>query len=58
MPIAITLSAHRNGRAAMLPQNICSSEKGPSKVSFIREIQNFYAKLPSSLQPQACHHNW
>ncbi len=35
--MAMTLSAHRNGRAAMLPQNICSSEKGPSKVSFIRK---------------------
>src|ERR1700730_7764357 len=38
MAIAITLSAHRSGRAAMLPQNICTREKGPSKVSFIREI--------------------
>ena len=32
--IAMMLSAPRNGRAAMLPQNIWSSENGPSNVSF------------------------
>src|ERR1700730_15126919 len=39
MAIAITLSAQRNGRAAMLPQNICTREKGASSVSFIRRIR-------------------
>src|SRR5713101_7646010 len=36
MAIATTLSRLRSGRAAMLPQNICTSENGPSYVSFIR----------------------
>src|ERR1700693_1884171 len=49
MAMAITLSAHRNGRAAILPQNICTREKGPSKFSFIRGIQ--FAINP---QQEAC----
>src|ERR1700737_1734550 len=35
MAIAITLREERRRRAEMLPQNICSKEKGPSKESFI-----------------------
>src|ERR1700730_6973371 len=35
MAMAMTLRKDRSRRATMLPQNICSSEKGPSKVSFI-----------------------
>ncbi len=33
--MAMTLSSERSRRAAMFPQNICRSEKGPSNVSFI-----------------------
>src|SRR6266446_3593287 len=35
MAMAITLRRDRSRRAAILPQNICIREKGPSKVSFI-----------------------
>src|SRR5580692_689806 len=33
MAMAMMLRKQRNGRAEMLPQNICNSEKGPSYVS-------------------------
>jgi hypothetical protein len=32
------LSSERSHRAAMFPQNICKSENGPSKVSFIHDL--------------------
>src|ERR1700675_4956798 len=35
MAMAMMLSALRSGRAVTLPQNICSKENRPSKVSFI-----------------------
>src|ERR1700736_1606268 len=41
MAIAITLREERRRRAEMLPQNICSKEKGPSKESFICSERNF-----------------
>ena len=36
--MAMMLSAPRSGRAAILPQNICNSEKGPSNVSFFMVV--------------------
>ena len=38
MAMAMILSSERSHRAAMFPQNICKSEKGPPKVSFIHDL--------------------
>src|SRR6267143_4999043 len=40
MAMAITLSRERSRRAVMLPQNICTREKGASKVSFILRFRS------------------
>src|SRR5258706_10067967 len=56
MAIAMMLSRDRSRRAAMLPQNICTREKGASKVSFILRIRNLTLYCPFEMvkTPRAC----